>query len=72
MKTRKSKIRLGILVLGVVLGMTPLQGQKPLAPGLSHYTLKNGLAVVLSENSDLPLVSVSCLEKPELRNFWKN
>jgi predicted Zn-dependent peptidase len=38
--------------------MTPLQGQKPLAPRFSHYTLKNGLAVVLSENSDLPLVSV--------------
>jgi zinc protease len=58
MKTRKSTMRFGILILGAALGTAPLEGQKPLAPALSHYTLKNGLAVVLSENADLPLVSV--------------
>jgi len=51
--------RSGALLLGLGLGIVSLEAQKPLAPSLSHYTLKNGLVVILNEDFDLPVVSVA-------------
>jgi zinc protease len=59
MNVRNTIRRSGALLLGLSLGIVFLEAQRPLVPPFSHYTLKNGLVVILNEDFDLPVVSVA-------------
>lgn len=59
MSLRKSGIRLGVAAAAsVCIAALAAAQSPPLMTGLSHYTLKNGLTVILQEQADLPVVSV--------------
>jgi len=59
MNLREARRRTGLAAAAVVLMSVSLGAQTTFFAGLSHYTLKNGLTVILHENQDLPVVAVA-------------
>jgi len=59
MNLRRVGTRLVATAAAVGVLAVPLSAQTSFFSGLTHYTLKNGLTVILHEHFDLPVVSVA-------------